>query len=305
MVVRERQTQFGPADLLALDPEGNIAIVECKLRRNPDIKRTVVGQLFEYAGSLWGSSYEDFVGALDPHLGKPLEEYMKEIAGEGWDLTLFRERVASNLKTGHFHLIFAVDEITTELRRTIEYLNGVTVDEVSVLALELRYTRDGDTEILIPDVYGKEAAHAKAERSGRRWTEDDFFQALEETFGATAVGVVRQLCDWTRTHDGELRTGSGKSATLNGWYEIAGKYRRLWYCGTHPSDNFCLIWANVRQADPELLRRVIDRLRSIPEAAPRLIGAEDRDFTILPLRILSQPAVLSALLEGLADLPRG
>lgn len=43
----------GATDVLAFSAEGGIAIIECKLATNPEIKRKVIGQILEYASYLW------------------------------------------------------------------------------------------------------------------------------------------------------------------------------------------------------------------------------------------------------------
>lgn len=51
---------IGYADIVGVDAAGDITVVECKLRANPEIRRQVVGQVFAYASGLWGLSYEEF-----------------------------------------------------------------------------------------------------------------------------------------------------------------------------------------------------------------------------------------------------
>ncbi len=50
----------GNADVVVVDAEGQIAIVECKRASNPESRRWVIGQVFEYAAGLWKLDYEDF-----------------------------------------------------------------------------------------------------------------------------------------------------------------------------------------------------------------------------------------------------
>jgi hypothetical protein len=42
----------GATDVLAFSLTGDIAIIECKLATNPEIKRKVIGQILEYAAYL-------------------------------------------------------------------------------------------------------------------------------------------------------------------------------------------------------------------------------------------------------------
>ena len=42
----------GYVDLVAVDSDGNITLVECKLASNQEIRRSVIGQIFAYAAGL-------------------------------------------------------------------------------------------------------------------------------------------------------------------------------------------------------------------------------------------------------------
>ena len=46
---REFSSGVGPADVVVLDAEGSITVVECKLSANAEVRRTVVGQVLDYA----------------------------------------------------------------------------------------------------------------------------------------------------------------------------------------------------------------------------------------------------------------
>jgi hypothetical protein len=43
----------------AVDEAGGLTLVECKLDANVESKRTVIGQVFEYAGALWRMEHQD------------------------------------------------------------------------------------------------------------------------------------------------------------------------------------------------------------------------------------------------------
>lgn len=57
--VRELQLGIGSIDLVGFTADGDIAVIECKLATNAEIKRKVIGQVFEYGVGLWGMSYEE------------------------------------------------------------------------------------------------------------------------------------------------------------------------------------------------------------------------------------------------------
>ena len=51
--------EVGRIDAFLVDPRGALVIVECKLWRNPQARREVVGQILDYARALARFSYED------------------------------------------------------------------------------------------------------------------------------------------------------------------------------------------------------------------------------------------------------
>lgn len=57
-VCTEIETGSGPADILFLTPTGQVVLVETKLRRNPEARREVVGQILDYAKHLTTWTYE-------------------------------------------------------------------------------------------------------------------------------------------------------------------------------------------------------------------------------------------------------
>lgn len=63
-VSTEVPIRAGDADVVVVDAEGEITIVECKLAKNREIRRAVIGQLFEYAAALWKLDIEDFERSL-------------------------------------------------------------------------------------------------------------------------------------------------------------------------------------------------------------------------------------------------
>jgi hypothetical protein len=151
---------------------GTLTIVECKLKTNPEIRREVVGQLLAYAAGLWQRSYDDFEATWRHRSQRGLRDHLTEKVGIGLDADDLRRTVSERLACGVFSLVIAVDEITAELKRVVESLNATTRDEVSALAVELQYVKDGTTEILILRGTGKHcsrpsAAPRAAARNGR------------------------------------------------------------------------------------------------------------------------------------------
>lgn len=158
-VARELPVSAGRIDLVGVDVEGELTLCECKLATNPWVRREVVGQLLEYASSLRGMSFADFTERFEARAGVPLAEAVSKIAGEGFDGEAFESQVGENLRAGRFRLVIVVDQISEALRQTVVYLNDHL--DAAVLALELAYLRDGEVEMLLPEVYGAESAERK------------------------------------------------------------------------------------------------------------------------------------------------
>lgn len=147
----------GSTDLLGVDSDGNIYIVECKLASNSEIRRKVLGQVIEYAAFLWNMPYEEFDQLFVRRENETLLELMSKKVGEDWEAEEFRAEVSKNLRTGSFHLLIAVDRMNNELSQIIRYL-AACAPGVRVEAVEINIYKQGETEVLVPEIHGREVA---------------------------------------------------------------------------------------------------------------------------------------------------
>ena len=136
------------ADLLGVTSDGDILIVEAKLARNYEIRRKVIGQIFEYAARLWQTDYATFNDYFEKSHGQSL---LKKFAAtyEHFDAEIFRSNVDSNLRQGRFHLLIAVDDMSDDLNKILTYISS-RGDSVRLEALEVHVFQQGDVEILVP-----------------------------------------------------------------------------------------------------------------------------------------------------------
>jgi hypothetical protein len=174
---REFQSEAGPADIVVVDSTGELTLVECKLASNPQIRREVVGQMFDYASRLWKMDIEEFSTQWQARTSRPLD---LDDAPEGLSL---RDSLASNLKEGRFRIVLAVDRINPSLKRMIEYLNAMAGPATSVIAVEYSRLKQGPIEILMPHVYGQELAEVKSAQDRGDltvWDADSFRSWLQE-----------------------------------------------------------------------------------------------------------------------------
>ncbi len=167
---KELQSGAGPADLLVVDQAGGLTLVECKFAANRQVRREIIGQMFDYASAFWRMPLEEFEQRWLARAGKSLSD---SVASANPD---FASAVAANLAEGRFNIVLAVDAINSDLKRIVEYLNATSGPVTSVIAVEYKRLLTEHTEILMPTTYGEELAEAKAaasEWAQGRWTENE------------------------------------------------------------------------------------------------------------------------------------
>jgi len=199
----------GNTDVIAFSPDGDIAIVECKLATNPEAKRKVIGQILEYAAYLWKMSFDDLNSRIQRMKGKNLIELVREsVAGE-WDEETFLTGIKQSLMSGSFILIIVVDEINEELKRIIRYINECSESAFSLHALEMRRFRVEGIEVLVPHLYGMSAKPPVGEPKRKKWSEEEFFRVLKENVEFDTFQIVRDLYDWGKNIADRVWFGTG------------------------------------------------------------------------------------------------
>ena len=165
VVGRETQLPSGAVDLIAVARGGELLIVEFKTGpQNADFRR-VLAQLLDYGSDLWQMSFEDFQTAVvrryfaDDRCQHPKLrglESLDEAARAFWtdlteeELSLFRERIAEQLRTGAFHYLVAAQRfmpirnldpyLNTRTRRTIFYRLGLPTWDERLDGLDRRHS---------------------------------------------------------------------------------------------------------------------------------------------------------------------
>ncbi len=177
VVVEEMQSGAGPTDICIVSAQGDITIIECKLASNAEVRRKIVGQVLDYASQIWRMSFHDF-----DNRWKQRNQGVGVVEALGTNEGALPAIISKNLAEGRFDLVLAVDRINADLRRIVEYLNHISRPETTITAFELRYAKHGDTEVLVPAVYGAELAAAKTGASGpatNRWEPSDVLDWLQ------------------------------------------------------------------------------------------------------------------------------
>jgi hypothetical protein len=126
------------------------------------------------------------------------------------DSSEFWQRVKTNLRAGRIRLVFVADEIPSELRRIIEFLNE-QMNPAEALGLEVRqYLGEGST-VLVPRVVGYTAGaeQAKAVRQTRIWDRASFLEVLAENRTEREAAAALRILDWCRDRGVDVKWGTG------------------------------------------------------------------------------------------------
>lgn len=125
-ICRELPTPAGPIDNFLVTSAGLPVLVECKLWRNPQARREVVGQILDYAKELSRWSSSDLQRAVRQRLkcdGDPVLERVREVAPETEEI-LFNDALTHNLRRGRFLLLIIGDGIREGVEAIGEYLQA-------------------------------------------------------------------------------------------------------------------------------------------------------------------------------------
>lgn|GEM_PF-814580 len=189
--VRQLPTSAGPIDICVVSPSGAITVVECKLNKNSEPRRMVIGQVIDYASALKSDGFSSFQQNWISRDGDELDQLLDES-----DVVSLQR----NLELGNINLCLAVDQIDEDLKRLVLYLSTISSEEISVSAVQLTYARQGSLEILVPSSYGTEMAQAKASKrvaSSEHWTWQSFVASLSDPDDLRCAHELKRRLDQT------------------------------------------------------------------------------------------------------------
>lgn len=232
-LVRELPTAAGPLDLLYMNSMGFMTLVETKLWRSPEARRSVVAQIIDYAKEMAFWSYEDLVSAVRKAGMKskndPLIDLFRELEGEEFDDRRFIDSVSSNLRQGRSLLLIigdgiqeGVEQMTSFLQQTPQLgfnLNLLEIGlyrehsadkdflfvqprilartrEINRATVEIKVTvQPTDIQVTIPP----ESDQKKTSR--RPITEKEFLEQLQTLNDPRAVEFARWVLENAEAHD--------------------------------------------------------------------------------------------------------
>ena len=125
-ICTELNTPAGPIDNFMVTPSGLPVLVECKLWRNPEGRREVVGQILDYAKELSRWSSSDLQREVSRRLkrdGNPMLEMVRAV-DSSVDEIQFNDSLTRNLRRGRFLLLIVGDGIREGVEAIAEYLQA-------------------------------------------------------------------------------------------------------------------------------------------------------------------------------------
>lgn len=154
----------GYIDNLYVSASGNIVIVETKLFRNQESRRTVVAQIIDYAKELQQWDCEK--------LNKVANDYYFRNEGQAFDLidlmtrkgilsyadcSAFTDRVNQSLSKARFLLMIVGDGIRSSVQQLADFLNENTSMQFRLALAEMEIYQYGESVIVIPNLLAKTA----------------------------------------------------------------------------------------------------------------------------------------------------
>ena len=214
-------------DRLLIDQDAMPTLVETKRSNNTEIRRSVVGQMLDYAAfarRTW--KVDDIRRAfeeVEKDAGRNANDALFELlqSESDPDVNDFWQRVETNLRAARMRLLFVADDIPDELAHVVEFLNE-QMPGIEVLAVEIKQYRGKSGKTLVPRVIGRTAAISdKASASSRkRMSRDEFFAQMP---GPQVRQAAERLMNVAETNGGSvIFGGSGISirCRCRAWHRL-------------------------------------------------------------------------------------
>jgi hypothetical protein len=160
-VCMELNTPAGPIDNFMVTPSGLPVLVECKLWRNPEMRRQVVSQILDYAKELSRWSSSDLQREASRRVGRAGNVLLDLVRAAGHDVDEadFNDALTANLRRGRFLLLIVGDGIREGVEAIAEYLqaHGGLHFTLGLVELPIFAMPDG-ARIVVPRVLARTQA---------------------------------------------------------------------------------------------------------------------------------------------------
>lgn len=158
LLAREVDTPAGPIDVLLTSPTGHLTIVETKLWRNPEARRTVIGQIIDYVKELTHWDLQQLTAAVRAAETTVPESLYQFVAGHDLDVSErdFVDSLNSNLERGRVLLLIVGDGIREGMQAIGEYLQRFAHLQFMLGLVDLSiYERTDGSRFVVPRVVSR------------------------------------------------------------------------------------------------------------------------------------------------------
>ena len=199
-------------DHLLIDQDAMPTLVETKRSNNTEIRRTIVGQMLDYAAfarRTWKvddirRGFEEAESDAGRNPNDALSELLQSDSEP--DVDDFWQRVDTNLRAARMRLLFVADGIPDELAHVVEFLNE-QMPGIEVLAVEIKQFLGATGKTLVPRVIGRTAAIPDKASTGSRKkvSRDEFFAQMPSP---QVQQAAERLMDVAEANGGIVSFGS-------------------------------------------------------------------------------------------------
>lgn len=301
-------------DHLFVDQAGTPTLIEAKHSGNSELRRSVVGQMLDYASRAvahWSADrladrFRERCQSDGLDQDEEIRRLLRAVDPEPVDAPAFWRSVETKLRAGEVRLIFVAGSIPEELRRIVEFLNH-QMEFAEVLAVEIPQFVGADLQTLVPRVYGMTAEARTRKRSAGgasapadNWTEPEFLSHVGQTHGEQAARAASAIVDGCKGVGGNV-SGGAYSLILS-WPLVEGASVKrnaewVWPFYILDSGSVAVVWQFIKPPfDQDAKRKdLLARLNAIPGVtlAPDAI----RGRPTFPLTALAAPGNVTRFLE--------
>jgi hypothetical protein len=207
-------------DILVADQDAIPTLIECKLAKNGEAHREIVGQLFEYAanGRHYWTADQLLRMAQTTHPDLPAE--IARLHPQWDEPRAYFEAVEANLREARMRLIFLLDEAPQRLKMQLDFFHG-RMPTIELFVLELQQFHAAGQTFVSPFLIRPQDIEPRARlddttrkdsASSQIWDEPSFLAELASH--VLEPSPVIQLLKFFQTGGRSVAWGRGKTGTV-------------------------------------------------------------------------------------------
>ncbi|WP_430973279.1 hypothetical protein [Sunxiuqinia rutila] len=260
-ICRELLVESGSVDLIFINESGFITIGECKLWRNPEARRKVIGQILDYAKDIAKWNYSKFEQeCLKARKGneKSLFDLVQNFCPD-IEESSFIDNIQKNLSKGRFLLTLIGDGIRENMEELVKYIHREGNLNFTLALIEIPvFENQKNSEIIVTprilaktkeierivyklsdDIQPDEIEHQKEENTSKTISEKVYFERLQKSIGKDQTKSFQTFIETLKTELNIIpKLGRGKTVSLNlksanGIYNFASiqETGEVWFYG--------------------------------------------------------------------------